>query len=95
MQAPSNHKPVDSEPAALAPTDPAVWKTQLHRWQRDLVERLERGIGRPLLPADLACVDWDHGRKTLSVVTQPLMGELKRHNLVSHVFRTWKGRTAF
>ena len=91
-QEPANLKPVDSEPAARTPTDPPVWKTHMQRWQRDLVGRLERGLGRPLLPADLACVDWDRGRETLSVVARPLLGELRRNNMVSHVFRTWKPR---
>ena len=89
---PSNPRPAGPEPAARAPADPPAWKAHMQRWQRDLVGRLERGLGRPLIPADLACVDWDRGRETLSVVARPLLGELRRNNMVSHVFRTWKPR---
>ena len=72
----------------------SMWKTGLKKWQRDLIGRLERGLGRPLLAADLACVAWDRGGETLSVVTRPLLGELRAQNLTSNVFRTWTPRTA-
>ena len=70
-----------------------MWKADLKQWQRDLVVRLERGLGRPLLPADLACVIWNLTGETLSVASRPLLGELRRGNLTSNVFRTWRTRT--
>src|SRR5512132_2727713 len=48
--------------------DQPMWKTGLDPWQLDLIARLERGLGRPLLPADLACVAWEPGGKVMSVV---------------------------
>jgi len=66
-----------------------MWKARLEQWQRDLIARLERGLGRPLLPADLACVVWDSSGKAMSVVGRPLLGELRTNNLTSNVFRTW------
>jgi hypothetical protein len=70
-----------------------MWKSGLKPWQQDLVGRLERGLGRPLLSADVACVAWDSVRETLSVVGRPLLVELRRNNLTSHVFRTWRPGT--
>ena len=66
-----------------------MWKAGLDPWQLDLIARLERGLGRPLLPADLACVAWEPGGKVMSVVERPLLGELRANNLTSNVFRTW------
>jgi hypothetical protein len=66
-----------------------MWKTGMNQWQRDLIVRLERGLGRPLQQVDLACVAWDAGAETLSVVSRPLLGELRANNLTSNVFRTW------
>jgi hypothetical protein len=69
-----------------------MWKTGMRQWQRDLVGRLEQGLGRPVLAADLACVVWDSAGETLSVVGSPLLGELRANNLTSNVFRTWNAR---
>jgi len=56
-------------------------KICLEQWQRDLVDRLERGLGRPLIPADLACVVWNSAGETPSVVGRPLLGEVRANNL--------------
>jgi hypothetical protein len=66
-----------------------MWKSGLNEWQLSLGARLERGLGRSLLPADLACIAWDLSGKTLSVVRRPLLAELRANNLTSNVFRTW------
>ena len=64
----------------------------LHPWQQTLVVRLERGLGRPLVPADLECVVWGTARETLTVAARPLLGELRANNMTSNVFRTWENR---
>ena len=66
-----------------------MWKSGLKEWQVILGERLERGLGRRLLPADLACMAWDLSHRTLSVMRHPLLLELRANNLTSNVFRTW------
>lgn len=71
-----------------------MWKTGMMQWQLDLVVRLERGLGRPVLATDLKCIDWDPARETLSVVERPLLGELRANNLTSNVFRTWNAGRA-
>ena len=71
-----------------------MWKASLEQWQLDLIVRLERGLGRPLLPADLACVAWESAGKVMSVVGRPLLGELRTNNLTSNVFRTWTAGAA-
>ena len=60
----------------------------LLRWQRDLIGRLERAIGRELVEADLGCIAWNVTSGTLTVERPPLRDELKLHNLISNVFRT-------
>jgi hypothetical protein len=71
-----------------------MWKDRLEQWQRDLIARLERGLGRPLVPADLVSLVWEPGRQVMSVVGHPLLGELRTNNLTSNVFRTWNAATA-
>ena len=71
-----------------------MWKSGLKEWQLSLGARLERGLRRHLLPADLACIAWDLSGKTLSVVRQPLLVELRANNLTSNVFRTWAAGAA-
>jgi hypothetical protein len=71
-----------------------MWKTDLKPWQENLVMRLERGLGRPLQPADLGCVVWNSGGETLTVAGRPLLGELRANNLTSNVFRTWNAGAA-
>jgi hypothetical protein len=71
-----------------------MWQDRLEQWQRDLIARLERGLGRPLNAADLACVVWESGGQVMSVVGRPLLGELRTNNLTSNVFRTWNADTA-
>jgi hypothetical protein len=66
-----------------------MWKTRMKQWQRELIARLERGLGRPLMRADFDCVAWNVEGETLSVVGRPLLGELRANNLTSNVFRTW------
>ena len=70
-----------------------MWKTGLKQWQHNLIGRLERGLGRPLVAVDLECVAWDVGGETLAVVGRPLLGELRANNVTSNVFRTWSART--
>jgi len=60
----------------------------LAHWQKDLVTRLERGVGRSLNDADLRCVEWNWSAGTLTVAAQPLLRELRGCNLVSNVFRS-------
>ena len=68
--------------------DRPMWKTGMKQWQCELIDRLERGLGRPLLRADFDCVAWNLAGETLSVVGRPLLGELRANNLTSNVFRT-------
>ena len=39
----------------------------LAHWQKDLVTRLERGVGRSLNDADLRCVEWNWSAGTYTV----------------------------
>ena len=80
------------EPAAPVPV-PHVPKaapreaTGLEPWQRELMLRLERGLGRPLKPRDGECIAWNLVAGTMSVIARPLLGELRENNLTSNVFR--------
>jgi|HubBroStandDraft_1064217.scaffolds.fasta_scaffold271398_2 hypothetical protein len=65
-----------------------MWKSALTQWQQGLVARLERDIGRQLSAADLGCIAWNAAGRTLTVETQPLLGELRSCNLISNVFRS-------
>ena len=67
-------------------------KPLLHPWQQTLIVRLERGLGRKLVPADLECVVWGAASETLTVAARPLLGELRANNVTSNVFRTWETR---
>ena len=70
-----------------------MWETPLLQWQQNLLERLERALGRKLSDADVRCVAWNSGGETLTVVTQPLLGELRAQNSISNVFRAgYRGR---
>jgi hypothetical protein len=62
-------------------------ESTLLQWQRDLLDRLERALGRGLRDADVRCVAWNAADETLAVVTQPLLGEFRGLNLMSNVFR--------
>ena len=64
-----------------------MWDNPLLQWQQNLLERLERALGRTLGDADGRCLAWDPASETLTVVTQPLLGELRSQNLISNVFR--------
>ena len=64
-----------------------MWETPLLQWQQNLLDRLERALGRKLSDADVRCVAWNPAGETLTVVTQPLLGELRAQNLISNVFR--------
>ncbi len=64
-----------------------MWESPLLQWQQNLLERLERALGRKLNDADVRCVSWNSAGETLTVVTQPLLGELRAANLTSNVFR--------
>jgi hypothetical protein len=64
-----------------------IWESPLLQWQQNLLERLERALGRKLSDADVRCVSWNTAGETLTVVTQPLLGELRAANLTSNVFR--------
>jgi len=59
-------------------------------WQQVLVMRLEGALGRPLAPADLNCIVWNAAVESLTVEMHPLLGELRKHNLISNVFRSRK-----
>ena len=56
-------------------------------WQRPLLARLERGMGRELLAADHAWLRWNPAAGTLTVDGGPLLLELRGRNLTSNVFR--------
>ena len=64
-----------------------VWEVPLLPWEQCLLERLERALGRTLDEADVRCVSWNPAGETLTVVRQPLLGELRELNLMSDVFR--------
>jgi hypothetical protein len=68
--------------------------TRLAPWQRELILRLERGLGRALTPADTGCLTWNLSAETMSVVTHPLLGELRANNLTSNVFRRQRSKSA-
>jgi hypothetical protein len=72
-----------------------MWEGPLLQWQQTLLDRLERALGRKLSDADVRCVSWNAAGETLTVVTQPLLGELRAQNLISNVFRAGnRGRQA-
>jgi hypothetical protein len=86
---------LDVEPdAAGVRKKQSMWKTALEQWQQDLIERLERGLGRQLSFADMECIAWNPDGGTLSVVARPLLGELRANNLTSNIFRNWNARSA-
>ena len=65
----------------------------LLQWQQSLATRLERGLGRPLVPTDFDCIAWNSGAQTLTVEA-PLLRELRACNLTSNIFRSQRiGRT--
>ena len=55
-------------------------------WQRDVVIRLEESLGRTLIAGDLDSIAWNADQRTLAVYA-PLLGELRRRNLISNIFR--------
>jgi hypothetical protein len=57
-------------------------------WRQRLLGRLELGMGRAMLDADLACVVWNDVAGTLTVQFAPLLAELRARNLISNVFRS-------
>jgi hypothetical protein len=65
-------------------------KSSLAYWQQVLVARLEGALGRQLVAADMNCIVWNVGAQSLTVEIQPLLGELRNHNLISNVFRARK-----
>ena len=65
---------------------------ELEEWQRQLVNRLERGMCRPITDEDMTCVRWDPEGRTLTVQSPPLLAELRARNLISNVFRTFSSR---
>jgi hypothetical protein len=71
-----------------------MWGITLVQWQQNLLGRLERGLGRSLGEGDVRCVAWNDEGRTLTVVTQPLLGELRTRNLISNVFRGPRGVAA-
>jgi hypothetical protein len=87
---------LDFEPEAgrRGRKEQSMWKTGLEQWQQDLIGRLERGLGRPLVLVDIDCIAWNPEAETLSVVARPLLGELRANNLTSNVFRKWNTRSA-
>jgi hypothetical protein len=62
----------------------------LAAWQQLLLKRLEGALGRQLLATDLDCIVWNTAAETLIVESNPLLGELRNHNLISNVFRSRK-----
>jgi hypothetical protein len=70
----------DHAPAAPECT-PAVWR-------RALLERLERGVGRSLVDADVRCLAWNESARTLTVEGPPLLTELRARGAISNVFRS-------
>jgi hypothetical protein len=65
-----------------------MWEPALVQWQKNLVLRLERALGRELVPADLNCLVWNKSIEALTVENQPLLSELRNRNLISNVFRS-------
>ena len=65
-----------------------MWKNQLLHWQQNLVTRIEAGLGRELIAADLNCLTWNAAAETLTVAAPPLLEELRARNLTSNVFRS-------
>ena len=65
-----------------------AWHGELAHWQKDLVARLERGVGRTLTDGDLRCVEWNWSAGTLTVASEPLLREVRGCNLISNVFRS-------
>jgi hypothetical protein len=64
-----------------------VWEVPLLPWEQYLLERLERALGRKLDDSDVRYVAWNAAGETLTVVTEPLLGELRALNMMSDVFR--------
>jgi hypothetical protein len=56
-------------------------------WRQQLMIRLEGGMGRSMVAADLACLVWNDAAGTLTVQSPPLLAELRARNLISNVFR--------
>jgi hypothetical protein len=65
-----------------------VWEIPLSPWQEKLITRLERGLCRPLVPADVESLEWNVSGRTLTVQAQPLLAELRSKGLISNVFRS-------
>ena len=65
-----------------------MWDVPLNPWQAKLVTRLERGLRRPLVPADLGSLLWNVSGRTLTVQEPPLLVELRSKGLISNVFRS-------
>ena len=79
---------VDASPERMTPLREDAPGPVLRVWQRELVERLERGLGRALKAGDAPCVAWNLRAETMTVASQPLLDELRAKNLTSNVFRT-------
>ncbi len=69
-----------------------MWPLDFPHWQRSLVDRLERSIGRQLIATDLDCLAWNRTAQTLTVAAVPLLGELRSCNSISNVFRHYTPR---
>ena len=65
-----------------------MWETQLVQWQQNLIARLERDLGRELVPADMTCITWNQTAHTMTVEQKPLRTELQSHSLISNVYRS-------
>jgi hypothetical protein len=62
----------------------------LLQWQQNLLMRLERCLGRPLVAQDMICLAWNIPGESLTVETLPLLRELRSRNSISNVFRSQK-----
>jgi hypothetical protein len=62
-------------------------ETSTPEWRTQLLNRLEKAMGRGMLDADLACIAWNDAGGTLTVQSAPLLTELRARNLISNVFR--------
>jgi hypothetical protein len=60
--------------------------TPIPTWRQRLLARLERGMGRPMVEADRSCLIFSEANHTLTI-GKPLIEELRKHNLISNVFR--------
>ena len=61
---------------------------RLVEWQQNLIRRLERDLGRELVPADMPCIAWNQTAHTLTVEQKPLRAELQSRSLISNVYRS-------